>query len=507
MTPTLSPAAMKSWFRLPAASVLAGLALWSGAVGPVRLSAGLPEPDTVFYGTLTLDGVLVTAANTDVTVELRHTAEGPPVASYRMGTSIQAGNNYLLRARVESAAPVRDPAATPLGGTLYVVVKQGPTVRDTRAQVLTARGTFVNLNFGEADTDGDGMSDEYEQRYFGSATGGDATTDPDLDGRPNAREFLQGTDPLVADGRHPADLSPADDRLNIQEITEYALAWKLGTAWSVEPLVIPVDYVTRASALWVGGELYRFDNDPVTTAPLWWVNDVSIPPGADSRVAANPVFERELTGEAAEQARQLQSELQRLGGTPSSRARQSVSFAQVTRQLPWNYSLHQPFSVTVSVTPEGTTRAFAVEEVPPPGWLVRFVSGGGRFDTKNQRIKWGPFFGTETRTLTYEVTPLNTPGEASFAGTGSFDGTSQVIAGRSVVFVPGTGPAPQLVLDAMDEGVRLRLTGVPGRSYAVESSADLLGWEPLVVLTPETNGEVAWDLVSGTETRFFRLRP
>ena len=33
-----------------------------------------------------------------------------------------------------------------------------------------------------------------------------------------------------------------------------------------------MSYVTRASALWVAGESYLFDNDPAVGAPLWWVS-------------------------------------------------------------------------------------------------------------------------------------------------------------------------------------------------------------------------------------------
>ena len=45
------------------------------------------------------------------------------------------------------------------------------------------------------DTDGDGMADDWEQQYFGSTTGANASADPDGDGFTNLQEFLAGTDP------------------------------------------------------------------------------------------------------------------------------------------------------------------------------------------------------------------------------------------------------------------------------------------------------------------------
>jgi hypothetical protein len=46
------------------------------------------------------------------------------------------------------------------------------------------------------DTDGDGMPDDWEQQYFGSATGADPNADPDGDGFSNYAEFVAGTNPL-----------------------------------------------------------------------------------------------------------------------------------------------------------------------------------------------------------------------------------------------------------------------------------------------------------------------
>lgn len=70
---------------------------------------------------------------------------------------------------------------------------------------------------------------------------------------------------------HPADNSPANNRISIGEVTAYGAAWRNGTTWPVAPDPIPIDYVTRAGALWKSGEAYVFDSK-VPRAPLWWVN-------------------------------------------------------------------------------------------------------------------------------------------------------------------------------------------------------------------------------------------
>jgi lysophospholipase L1-like esterase len=51
------------------------------------------------------------------------------------------------------------------------------------------------------DSDGNGMPDAWEYRYFHSLTGAEPDGDPDEDSDTNLQEFLLGTDPLVADAR------------------------------------------------------------------------------------------------------------------------------------------------------------------------------------------------------------------------------------------------------------------------------------------------------------------
>jgi hypothetical protein len=89
-----------------------------------------------------------------------------------------------------------------------------------------------------------------------------------------------------------------------------------------------------------------------------------------------------------------------------------------------------PKRVQIMLNPSGAT-AIALEDAPPAGWDVIFISDDGFFDEVNGKVKWGPFFGdTIPRSVLYEVVAPNTEdGIGCFAGTISLDGINQPICG------------------------------------------------------------------------------
>ena len=442
--------------------------------------AGLPEPGVRLYGTVALNGTPVSAADTGVVVEARKSPSGPAITSYRMGSKPAAGNFFSLILDAEAANPLTHTNNVLLGSTVHLVVRDASGDRDFKTFTLSERGLSARVNFGSLDTDGDGMSDEFELAYFGSATGGNPTLDSDLDGRPDLREFLQGTNPLVADGRHPADLSPADNNLTLTEVTDYILAWKTGGTWPVEPALNAAnveDYVTRAGALWKGGEAYVFDNDPVTTAPLWWINGTAAAPGSrTAKPAGDPIPEQ--------------------------------SALQVSRRLPSSYRANQPLAVTVEVSPRPDTRAYALVETPPEGWSVRNLSHEGRWDTATRKIKWGPFFDPTPRTFTYEAVPMPAAiGSAQFAGRGSFDGLGVAAVGPLRVWPPGQTPAPALKAVADASGMILELQGEPGRAYRLRSSENLNAWDEGERVTLDPQGFARIAMTGGGAVQFYTVRP
>ena len=87
--------------------------------------------------------------------------------------------------------------------------------------------------------------------------------------------------------------------------------------------------------------------------------------------------------------------------------------------------------MTNLVAPGGNVTAFAVEDQPPPGWLVTNISDGGTFDVTSSKIQWGPFFASSPQTLTYDVLPpISATGSATFSGAAVFDNINVPITGQ-----------------------------------------------------------------------------
>jgi hypothetical protein len=81
----------------------------------------------------------------------------------------------------------------------------------TDGQLISERSASIVINSAE-DTDGDGMDDDWEREKFGDLSR-DGTGDSDNDGRTDLEEFLENSDPNLADGlpAAPQILSPIFD--------------------------------------------------------------------------------------------------------------------------------------------------------------------------------------------------------------------------------------------------------------------------------------------------------
>lgn len=104
--------------------------------------AGVPQPDAIFYGSVTINGRLITALD-DVVVVGRVNGRPQFVGRYRMGEGGTAGDNYVLRVRLE--APVtgmrQSPNAARLGEDVQLYVVQGSNPEVLAATIsLTAPG-------------------------------------------------------------------------------------------------------------------------------------------------------------------------------------------------------------------------------------------------------------------------------------------------------------------------------------------------------------------------------
>src|SRR5262245_30860405 len=97
------------------------------------LYAGVPEPDTIIYGTLSLNGRAITAADTNVIVQA-HLGPGCQfLARANVGSdSSQAASFYVLRVPTESDA-AGGAAVAQLGVTLQIVVSDNSTIQDQQS--------------------------------------------------------------------------------------------------------------------------------------------------------------------------------------------------------------------------------------------------------------------------------------------------------------------------------------------------------------------------------------
>ncbi len=106
----------------------------------------------------------------------------------------------------------------------------------------------------------------------------------------------------------------------------------------------------------------------------------------------------------------------------------------VERQLPPAYAPEVTLTVTLQATPASDFGNYAVEDRPPAGWKVGAISNSGRYDAENLKVKWGPFFDSNSRTLTYEVTPPSGEnGPKVFVGTSAADSAAVPIGGASAI--------------------------------------------------------------------------
>jgi hypothetical protein len=257
---------------------------------------------------------------------------------------------------------------------------------------------------------------------------------------------------------HPADISPQDARLTVNEVTAYAAAWKSGANWNYEPIQIPIDYVTRAGYLWRAGETYTFN--AAFQPPTCWVPSNNLA----------KAFAPDSTNETA-----------------------------VRILSPANGTTHA-VTVTLRVRPPSDTTTYAVEEMLPPTWRVANLGGAS---LARGMIRFGPFYDSQARDLTYSVTPMTNAIIGQFQGQVSCDGSFEMVQGGSIVFLA----APKIERGP-DGKIHIKINAAPGEQFTLESSAAIDGpWQTVTEITgADTPIELpAFDPPAGRS--FYRLRP
>ncbi len=161
-------------------------------------SAVLPEPDNIVYGTITLGTNQITAAQTNVFVEVLR----PPaqvLGQYRMGQDPAAGNFYVLPVRLESAGETSDPTASTNGALLGLAVWETvPLSRWTTTNYLRYETNFIVGDRGQVQRIDFGVLPPSGYAAWAPARGlppGSENLDADGDGASNFQEYVAGTDP------------------------------------------------------------------------------------------------------------------------------------------------------------------------------------------------------------------------------------------------------------------------------------------------------------------------
>ena len=110
--------------------------------------------------------------------------------------------------------------------------------------------------------------------------------------------------------------------------------------------------------------------------------------------------------------------------------------AQVTRSV--NTNPPAAPVVTFYVLPGTNAACVTVTESLPPGVAATSVAAGGNYIASNNVVLWGPFFGTNTQTLSYQAAGL--PGTYPVRASWSVDGVSDgEAAGTNIVVVSASG--------------------------------------------------------------------
>ncbi len=87
-------------------------------------------------------------------------------------------------------------------------------------------------------------------------------------------------------------------------------------------------------------------------------------------------------------------------------------------------------TVLLSVTPPAGDVTYTVEETMPLGVVVSEITEGGGYDDSQRKIKWGPFFGAQSKFLSYSIAVESGGDElVVFSGASSSDGVDLPIIG------------------------------------------------------------------------------
>ncbi len=271
---------------------------------------------------------------------------------------------------------------------------------------------------------------------------------------------------------HPADATPADHSITLDELTAYATAWKAGRGWGVDGSAIPLGYLTHAGLIYQKGGKYTF-SPAKGVPPECWV----------------PSTGASLAGAS--------------GG--------SMMPGSASRQCPVAWKPGAAGTVNLMVTPPMGSSAMAVSDTVPEGWSVVNVSGGGQFDPATGQVRWGLMFGDAPSKFSYDaVPPADAASNGNFEGEVSFDGMRMPIVGRGMAGAADLATAMRIAGSRRGDAGHVHFTvqSPAEQVFTVEASSDLVNWSEVdaFVFTGEEL-DVMDPAVEASATRYYRLRP
>lgn len=268
---------------------------------------------------------------------------------------------------------------------------------------------------------------------------------------------------------HPCDQNPVDGILSLPEVVSYASVWKSGSNWNQKPNPIPLSYVTKAIQLWQQGEAYQYTTNAPDLPQRWELDADRSPSGIDG---LNTNF-----------------------ATATGCSAQAV--------MPSNWIAGQSIRVQLEIIPASNVLVYAAEEATPMAWTVQSISDGGWWDASTGKLKWGPFFDHDPRTLSYELLPpVDETNLVFIAGIVCFDRRGLLIGGSRQLEYAVPANLEIAGFDA-NAGLALKLHGEAGQRYDMERTVDLITWASWLRVTNDLNEILLLDSDATNQSRTF----
>jgi|GEM_PF-553146 len=230
---------------------------------------------------------------------------------------------------------------------------------------------------------------------------------------------------------YPADIN-FDWHITIEEVTAYAGCWRSGCTWVFSPNPVPIAYVSRAGYLWRIGEAYLHDPNELCNTEVAYCYQPIDPNGSNNAKTIRASLDSPNRPTVYDQ-RPSKPAYQDIDATLLKTA-DSIKDVTAHRSITSNVSHGNNYVIHIEITPPANTLAWALEELPPFGCSVVNINEAGTLDAPNHKVKWGPFFDSQSRTLRYTVAfPETQTTEITLSGVVSVDGQKKAIDGDNLI--------------------------------------------------------------------------